>query len=312
LLRSDYFGRFGNVFTWRRGGVDAGPGARCGHLGIPLTSNFGKTVYNGNIDYYLESSPTPPRSAHSSGHNGSGYDGCASCHSTHGANIIVDSMTDQGTYILKNDPARGVTSNAEVPAEYGYTDASGTLHRGYGAFIEPVENQRDFCLDCHNGIARYAKSPSGVWAKVVDLDTQQALAEVFPSCASDPACHTAFSGSMGAQLGVEAVASRDGRSHVMTTQMYNESGQRIAWSVTQKTINIPGVGTFPYEGNTRGTNSCTLCHTATDQWPHYSANNHDFITSYSDPGSLDKVCMRCHAGPDGQYGTNDGGVGEGF
>jgi hypothetical protein len=101
LLRSDYFARFGNVFTWRRGGVDAGPGARCGHLGIPLTSNFGKTVYNGNLDYYLESSPTPPRSAHSSGHNGSGYDGCASCHSTHGANIIVDSMTDQGTYISR-------------------------------------------------------------------------------------------------------------------------------------------------------------------------------------------------------------------
>ncbi len=267
-----------------------------------VTTNFGVPAYGGSVNYYLEASPTPPLSAHSSGHLTSGYDGCASCHSVHGANTLGD-----GTYILKVDPARGVTSTAPVADAFG----------GFGAFVTPVESQRDFCLDCHDGAARYRKNDAtGYTDKVASLDTRAQFDQAFPLCGGT-SCHasvaTGVAGTGIVQLGVDATPARNGRSHVMTTQLNNPEGVKVAWSPTQRTITIPGFGTVPFEGTTRSGNSCVLCHNvsaATAQFPHYSALSNDLIQTFANVTQQDKVCERCHAGTDARYGTGDGGVGE--
>ncbi len=266
-----------------------------------VTTNFGVPAYGGNVNYYLESSANPPLSAHSSGHLTSGYEGCASCHSVHGADTLGD-----GTYILKTDPARGVTSASPVADAYG----------GFGAFITPVESQRDFCLDCHDGVARYMKNgTTGLTDKVASLETLAQFDTAFPGCAGAN-CHTSVATGINdtepVQLGVDATMSRNGRSHVMTTQLNNPEGKKVAWNPTQRMITIPGVGTFPFEGTTRAGNSCVLCHnvSGTAQFPHYSALSNDLIQTYTHVTQQDKVCERCHAGTDARYGTNDGGVGE--
>ncbi|MBU2603872.1 MAG: hypothetical protein KKA32_17210 [Actinobacteria bacterium] len=247
-----------------------------------VTTNFATTVYGGQVaDYIGGTAALPGALSNYSRENGSGhtaghrtvatetpaaYAGCASCHSVHGAATIAG-----GTNILKNDPAKGVTSNLAVAG-------------GWGSFVAPVTNQRDFCLDCHDGTKRTAADGT-----VTPIVAQADLTAVFKNCGTS-GCHNSvatdwLSSSHRTQLGVSAPAGRNGRSHVMTTDLANPTGQ-LAWTAT-------AVAT---EGAVKTENSCATCHTA-GGFPHYAVGVGDLITGYTTDTAIDGVCLSCHVNP---------------
>lgn len=73
---------------------------------------------------------------HASAHQGSGYRGCLSCHSIHGANVLVS-------------PAEGITASKMVR-----NDPGGVLAGGTGALAAPAANLTEFCRDCHDKTTR--------------------------------------------------------------------------------------------------------------------------------------------------------------
>jgi hypothetical protein len=251
-----------------------------------ITNNFGKKVYDSVGDYDSTNSPYPAEyyrndhwSGHVAKHRTSPYDGCASCHSTHGANIVADSA------ILKDDPAKGVTGIAPINDP--------VLGTGFGAFEAPVTNQRDFCQDCHSGVKRYLAN-----GDAVALDTFAQLKIVFPSCAvnlTGGTCHTSVSTTMAAmhtvQLGVDASSDPNNRSHRMTTDLTNAAGDQVAWSATA----------WLTEGAWAEQNSCTTCHDSykqnTDSWTKFPHLTHDYdlIDGYEEPAQQDFVCGKCHS-----------------
>jgi len=265
-----------------------------------ITTQFAATVYEGVLTNYDGGDTNGSRAAGTSGHvarhRGTGYAGCASCHSVHGANAIA------GSAILKDDPAKGVTSATPVAYQGG--------EEGYGSFTQPVTNQRDFCQDCHNGVKRYTS------AGAVTMDNQQEFAEVFPSCGMSTGCHNniandpatyATPGSSGSlfgalasnhrtQFGVDADAARNGRSHVMTTTL-DSNGTKVAWSATAVAA----------EGVDAVDNSCTTCHTSSG-FPHLG-NNENLVEGFTDLEHTDGVCASCHTDT-GSLDTATEGVGK--
>ncbi len=262
-----------------------------------LTTNFASTVYEGVLSNYKRAG-TGPRVAGTSGHMDrhqyTPYQGCPSCHSVHGAHTIP------GSAILKDDPAKGIASATPVSYQGGQP--------GYGSFAQPVTNQRDFCQDCHNGVKRHTSSG------ITTIDNQDEFHEVFPECNS-PVCHTSIAtdgefgdGTPGSgnlftalnlhsvQFGIDATATRNGRSHVMTDATMS-GGTQIAWSAT----------VLPSEGVDAATNSCTTCHTSSG-FPHLGSNQ-NLIDGLTNIAHLDGVCAGCHTDT-GSFGTASAGVGK--
>ncbi len=240
-----------------------------------ITTNFGTLVYEGNINNYLGDGAAGSYhrvggSGHAAGHRqvaaaNAKYEGCASCHAVHGAQTIGD-----GTSILKNDPAKGTVASVEV-----------TAGQGFGSFAAPVTNQRDFCLDCHDGTRRVFMDSS-----IQQINNQTQFNAAFPACAG---CHNSVAANIGSsshstQFGVSTSPARNGRSHVMTTQTISD-GTQIAFHPT-------ALGS---EGITADANSCTTCHNTVDEgFPHFSAGNEALISGFDEPTHLDGVCLSCH------------------
>ncbi len=140
------------------------------------------------------------------------YKGCVSCHAVHGANTM-----GQGEFILKNDPAKGVT--AAVGSGWG----GGT---GYGSKQAPTTTQIEFCEDCHDGTKLVASDGA-----VTPIVSQADFDTYFPSCGSNDAsgavCHNSVQNSITqsvAQFGAFANYSHDGRSHIMTQELDDIAG----------------------------------------------------------------------------------------
>jgi len=219
----------------------------------------GPIVYGGDVASY----ETPgEHKGHSAAHGSGGYRGCTSCHDVHDKNTIP------GSKMLKDDPARGVVSDSPTGDQ-----------RGYGAFVAPVTNQRDFCLDCHGGPYRYT-SQGKVPQSLDDFRL------IYASCAP---CH-----QDGMDFLVDAPIENGGMSHVMTAEVETGDGQ-IAWKPSA----------YAAEGPTAGENSCTLCHDSPQDFPH--AGTSDYLISDYIKGQ-DGLCLRCHTNT-GQMMTATAGVG---
>lgn len=250
-----------------------------------ITGAYATMVYDGVLgNYQVEGVGERPEgtSAHVDGHQYTGYSGCVSCHSVHGANTIA------GSPILKDDPAQGVTSAVAVVFG-GWT--------GYGSFAAPVANQRDFCLDCHDGVKRFG--PGGAY---VTIDSQEEFAVVFPACESS-GCHANTATALGqtnAQFGVDAPTEHDGLSHIMIPLPdYGSTGDlQLAWSGTS----------WASDGTSATENSCTTCHNSASGFPHYSVNN-AFIQDFGTTVAIDGVCGRCHTNT-GSFSDYTEGVGK--
>ena len=242
---------------------------------------------------------TVPQSGHNAGHShaGPGYQGCNSCHAVHGANTM-----SPGTYILKNDPARGVTANVGS----GYADAGlppGTAfgQMGYGSVSAPATTQEQFCSDCHDGTKVVKTSGATAIVSQTDFNTY------FPSCQSTGGCHNSVSPTITAnntQFGITANTGHDGRSHIMTTT-YNPL---FADAATDKASSV---------GITAAFNGCQTCHSvqiwdgvsmAQNTFPHWSPSN-ELVPSMSSLTAIDKVCLECH---DNLGGDITKGVGKTF
>ncbi len=239
-----------------------------------ITTNFGTLVYEGNINNYLGDGAAGSYhrvggSGHAAGHRqvaaaNAKYEGCASCHAVHGAQTIGD-----GTSILKNDPAKGTVASVEV-----------TAGQGFGSFAAPVTNQRDFCLDCHDGTRRVFMDSS-----IQQINNQTQFNAAFPACAG---CHNSVAANIGSsshstQFGVTYTPARNGRSHVMTTKLTGgPGGLKIAWHTTKTADDLFN-------------NSCTTCHNTVGQgFPHFSAGNEALISGFHEATHLDGVCLSCH------------------
>ena len=116
---------------------------------------------------------------HASTHQGTGYSGCASCHSVHGASIWSNAADGvDRDMILRTDP--GATIGAA---------------NNQGALEAPVATLTDFCRDCHDGTA---------------------LAQPSYRAADGTTCS---GGCHSAQMLVTNTGSRNGVSHIMTTTL---------------------------------------------------------------------------------------------
>ncbi|MCL4368271.1 MAG: hypothetical protein M1337_03770 [Actinobacteria bacterium] len=231
---------------------------RCHGAGGP-----GPVVYDGDSAAYLDGAP---HKGHTASHGDSGYRGCISCHDVHGKAVIP------GSKMLRDDPAQGVTSDTPVAAGGESGEA------GYGAFTQPVTNQRDFCLDCHAGMYRYTtagRTPQ-------NIETYRAT---FSRCVG---CHPD-----GDVFGIDDDSQRGGASHVMTDRFTQGEGQ-TAWKASA----------LPSDGPSAGTNSCTVCHDGAG-FPHNSAGDY-LIRDYRT--GEDGFCLRCHTDT-GQVKTAAAGVG---
>lgn len=118
---------------------------------------------------------------HDDNHNGytsaTLYAGCVSCHSVHGANTFGDAAK-----ILKSDPGKAISA--------------------------PVNNENDFCRDCHNFAGNNIK-PGGCFNLCHASDSPIAL----PSDYLTPA--------------------RDGTTHIMTTTLTGNYGTQVAWITSE-------------------------------------------------------------------------------
>jgi len=174
------------------------------------------------------------------------YDGCVSCHSVHGAYTF-----GSASKILKNNPGK--------------------------ALSYPVDNEIDFCRDCHNRAGDNIQ-PSGCMS----------------ICGHNNLSPEYF------------LITRDGVTHIMTTTLTGNYGTKVAWvsSETCKKCHRVGksyIGLYsPPEADG-------------DHFPHYTPNAVQFLDySYSTQNTnFDLVCMNCHTDTgDGDYYTS--GVGKTF
>ncbi|MHB8868401.1 MAG: cytochrome c3 family protein [Thermoleophilia bacterium] len=172
-----------------------------------------------------------------------------------------------GSALLRDDPAAYVVSGAPVAVGGG---------AGFGGIIPPATNQRDFCLDCHGGLIRYGAQGS------MPL-SQQEYRQVFAECAS---CHASRE-----HFGVDADTLSGGPSHVMTS----EPGTGVAWRPSA----------LPAEGPVKQSNSCTLCHDGTLDFPH-STEGESLLEGYG--SGRDEFCAGCHTDT-GSFATATEGVG---
>ena len=116
---------------------------------------------------------------HAASHQGTGYSGCPSCHSVHGANVWSNAADGVGLgMILRSDPG------AEIGAS-----------NNQGAIAAPVASLTDFCRDCHDGTT---------------------MAQPSYQAADDTTCS---GGCHSAQMLVTDTGSRNGVSHIMTTTL---------------------------------------------------------------------------------------------
>jgi hypothetical protein len=243
---------------------------------------------------------TVAQSGHNAGHShaGPGYQGCNSCHATHGANTMLDqNNANAATYILKNDPAKGVTANVGS----GYADSGVAGGQGYGSIAAPVTTQEQFCSDCHDGTKVVKTSGTTAIVSQTDFDTY------FPSCKS-AGCHNSVSPTITAnntEFGVSANSGHNGRSHIMTTG-YDTT---YADAATAKAAGTNGI--------TAAYNGCQTCHSvqiwdgvsmAQNTFPHWSPSN-ELVPSMSSLTAIDKVCLECH---DNLGGNPLLGVGKSF
>ncbi|MHB8867496.1 MAG: cytochrome c3 family protein [Thermoleophilia bacterium] len=95
---------------------------------------------------------------HAATHQGTAYRGCLSCHSIHGANVLVS-------------PVEGITASMMVR-----NDPGGTLAGGTGAVAAPATTLTEFCRDCHDKTGR----ADGTGTCVTCHDTVQMGVSDFP------------------------------------------------------------------------------------------------------------------------------------
>lgn len=116
---------------------------------------------------------------------------------------------------------------------------------GTGAIAGDVANLDEFCRDCHDGTAAAADY-----------------------CVN---CHAT-------QMGVTELATRNGVSHIMTTNMNGVAGTQVAWTTSE---------------------TCRKCHKGGDgtdgnSFPHLTSGA-DFLTgTHTTTSPLDRVCLECH------------------
>jgi hypothetical protein len=204
-------------------------------------------------------------SGHFSGHQGTPYSGCTSCHSIHAGDML-----GTGVNMLKNDPAKGVVSLTAVDG-------------GYGSRKAPVTTLTDFCLDCHDGTQWI-----GTDGKSNPIVSSAQFSAQFPACAGG--CHNSVSPTITAndsQFGVAFNQGHNGRSHPMTESLTGTDGSTpVADHVTL----IPAV-----EGPL-GT-SCATCHSlgSGGDFPHYLSRDQALIQGFTYLTQIDGVCLGCHS-----------------
>ena len=163
-------------------------------------------VYGGDPNnYWGESTAQKYLNNHASSHGfgQSGYEGCPSCHSVHGADVWSNAVDGVSfAKILRRDP--GVSLAA------------------------PVDNMDDFCRDCHDGSGLNGAVPvqTGSWGSYV------------PWCGDG--CHdSANYAPDGSHANLRKVGmvtksgSRNGVSHVMTTTVTNAAGATVSQAGSQ-------------------------------------------------------------------------------
>jgi len=261
----------GNITTERLLRSDAADSCSFCHL----TNAYATNPYGAAINYTAEIG-----SGHWNEHEATAtipvkYEGCVSCHSVHGGATIP------GSHILKNDPARGVTSEL--------AGASG----GWGSFTDTaLTTQAEFCQDCHDGTQTANTDGTGV----TPINTEAQFRAQFTSCGQPGStganCHNSASPDVAknnTQFGVTFNKGHDGRSHPMTTGTTGYGGIQTANIVTR---------TLAEDVSAAG-NSCTTCHNVNQDiasgatFPHWSPDQ-ELIAGYTATTQIDGVCLRCH------------------
>jgi hypothetical protein len=166
---------------------------------------------------------------HAASHQGTGYNGCTSCHSVHGANVWSNAAdgVDLGM-ILRSDPG----------AKIGATN-------NQGAIAAPVASLTDFCRDCHDGTT---------------------LAQSTYQASNNTTCS---GGCHSAQMLVSDIGTRNGVSHIMTTTLTGSDGTTtVAGLVSTECRNCHKGAATPSDGNnfphiTSGADFLADSHTAT-------------------------------------------------
>ena len=204
-------------------------------------------------------------SGHFSGHQGTPYAGCPSCHAVH-----AGEMLGTGVNMLKNDPAKNVVSLIAV-------------NGGYGSRKAAVTTLTDFCLDCHDGTQWIGTD--GTSNPIV---SSAQFSAQFPACAAG--CHDSVSPTVTAndtQFGVAFHEDHHGRSHRMTEDLTGTDGStQVASQVTL----IPAL-----EGPL--STSCATCHRVEGggDFPHYLSRDQDLIFGFTHVTQIDGVCLSCHS-----------------
>lgn len=91
------------------------------HFSVPHPYGNNAALYTGEYE-----------NNHSATHQGTSYRGCLSCHSIHGANVLVS-------------PGEGIAASKMVR-----NDPGGALAGGTGAVAAPAATLTEFCRDCHD------------------------------------------------------------------------------------------------------------------------------------------------------------------
>ncbi len=118
--------------------------------------------YGGNVALY----DNEYENNHAATHQGTAYRGCLSCHSIHGANVLVS-------------PADGITASMLVRNNPGDVLAGGT-----GAVAAPATTLDEFCRDCHDktsradGTGTCATCHDGAQMGVSDFPTRNGVSHV--------------------------------------------------------------------------------------------------------------------------------------
>jgi hypothetical protein len=273
--------------------------------GITLSTSLQNYNSNENNATYPFGDARYPRSGHNASHGHDNpqtvpaggtksYRGCVSCHAVHGANTIAGSAD-----ILKNDPARGTTSQSAT----GW----GKEGKGYGSRWAAVTTQAQFCEDCHDGtklVGPQTLSDPDTSTAVRIIVSQTDFNTFFPSCGANSnslaACHNSVQSAITesiAQFGAFNNPMHNGRSHIMTT---------VRDAVAQDGSSIAGGPSgVPIDGTTAATNGCTLCHDVNQNinnpaggatFPHFGGASNELIRNFPNILQPDQVCRRCHSG----------------
>lgn len=220
-----------------------------------LTNDYGTyRPYGTTGTNYSAESPFNHAQSHSTY---TAYNGCVSCHTVHGAGSIgsagiggSDESTGGADFILKANPGLALGGN--------------------------VQNQIDFCRDCHNKVG----------------------GNVAGGGCFDGTCHTA--GETAEVSSEYFLNSRDGVTHVMTTVLTGPSPALVeaAWVTSEKckSCHSGGLHAPSYQQG--------------DSFPHWTGSNAQFLRSYpTENSNLDAVCLDCHINT-GDPSTATKGVGK--